>query len=58
MPSFEKLFDELRDDLATTPEEKAYNKGYKDGRSYARKEIFWMVVGIIFFKCLMIFLIF
>ena len=39
MPDFERVFDDLRLDLAETPDDKAYVEGYIDGKKYARKEL-------------------
>jgi len=39
MPDFERVVDQLRLDLAKTPEEKARAVGYIEGKRYARKEI-------------------
>lgn len=40
MPDLERLTDELRLDLAKTPEDKAYVLGFVDGKASARKEVF------------------
>lgn len=40
MPDLERITDEFFFDIAITPEEKAWMKGYIYGKSYARKEFF------------------
>ena len=44
MPDFERILDELRIDVANTPEEKARAEGFIEGKSYARKEILYIVI--------------
>lgn len=39
MPDFERLTDKLMLDLARTPEDKAYARGYSEGKRKARMEI-------------------
>ena len=39
MPDFERIIDQLRVDLATTPEEKAHALGFIAGKRHARKQI-------------------
>lgn len=44
MPDFERVLDELRLDLAKTPEEKSYAEGYIAGKNYARKEMLYTIL--------------
>ncbi len=44
MPSFTRISDALRLDLAQTPEEKAYAKGRIDGRQNALNEILFIAM--------------
>lgn len=51
MPDFERLIDQLREDMARTPEERAYAEGFNAGKRYARKKIaimaaFWAVIAV------------
>lgn len=39
MPDFERLIDQLRVDMARTPEKRAYAEGFNAGKRQARKEI-------------------
>jgi hypothetical protein len=48
MPDFERLTDKLRADLATSPEERAYAKGYTAGKSRARFEVLAVIVVLYF----------
>jgi hypothetical protein len=48
MPYFERLTDRLRGELATSPEERAYAKGYTAGKSRARFEVLAVVVVLYF----------
>jgi hypothetical protein len=38
MPDLEQIADDLRMELAKTPEDKAFASGYIKGRNHARKE--------------------
>lgn len=40
MRDLEQLTDELRLELAKTPEDKAYVLGFVDGKAWARKQVF------------------
>jgi len=40
----ERLTDELRVDLAKTPEDKAWARGFNAGKYFARKQAAWCVV--------------
>jgi len=44
MPDMERLTDELRVDLAKTPEDKAWARGFNAGKYFARKQAAWCVV--------------
>ncbi len=46
MPDFERVFDQMRIDLARTPEERAHAEGFIAGKKYARKEIAYMAAFI------------
>ena len=39
MPDFERLTDKLRADMAKSPEERAYAKGYTAGKAIARLQV-------------------
>jgi len=39
MPDFERVIDKLRLDLAKTPEEHAYARGYIEGKRKARRQV-------------------
>ncbi len=39
MPDFERIVDDLRLELAETPEQKQYVLGFIDGKAKARKEM-------------------
>lgn len=47
MPDMERLTDRLMLDMAQTPDQKAYARGYIDGKNYARKEIAYAVLFIV-----------
>lgn len=50
MPDFERVLDQMRVELAQSPEERARAEGFIEGKRYARKEIALMVgvlVGIV-----------
>ena len=53
MPDFERLTDKLKYEAATTPEERAYEKGYVDGKNYARMEIAIFFGTVIFLAVLL-----
>lgn len=44
MPSFERILDKLRYDMAETPEEKEFVRGYIKGKSRARKEVLYICI--------------
>lgn len=46
MPDFERLWDGLSLFLARTPEEVAYEKGFQDGKTKARKEVLRIGIGL------------
>lgn len=39
MPDFERLTDKLAEDLAKTPEQRAYAIGFNEGKSFARIQL-------------------
>ena len=39
MPDLERVTDELRENMATTPEDKSFERGFTAGKSAARKHI-------------------
>jgi len=45
MPDFERVTDKLMLDLARSPEENAYIRGYLAGKRKARKEVAVLVVS-------------
>ncbi len=45
MPDLERWFDDLALHLALTPEQQAYEKGFQDGKSLARKEMLRAAIG-------------
>jgi hypothetical protein len=50
MPDLERFFDEMRVDLAGTPEEKSYWRGYVEGKKVARVEVaitFGVILGLV-----------
>lgn len=48
MPDFERLTDSLREEVATTPEEREWAKGYTVGKSRARLEVAVIVAALYF----------
>jgi hypothetical protein len=48
MPDFERLTDRLRVDLATTPEEREWAKGYAAGKTRARIEVAVILAALYF----------
>ncbi|MEH6566203.1 MAG: hypothetical protein V7756_12815 [Halopseudomonas sp.] len=46
MPDFERILDQLRFDLADTPEKKAHAAGFIAGKRHARKEIALIVAFV------------
>lgn len=47
MPDFERVLDQLRVDLARTPEERAHAEGFNAGKSHARKEMAKLIAAIV-----------
>lgn len=46
MPDFERLTDKLAIELAKTPEQRAYEIGFQCGKTFARLQVFWFLVGV------------
>ena len=50
MPDVERILDKLAIDMSTTPSKKAYEQGFSNGKSYARKEILVILfIGVVGF---------
>lgn len=47
MPDFERVTDSLRQYLAQTPEEKAFERGYQKGKTRARIEVLIITTSLI-----------
>jgi len=48
MPDMERLTDQLSIDMAKTPQQKSYAKGFVDGKKRARIEVAFVVVTLYF----------
>lgn len=56
MPDFERVFDDLALNLADSDEDKAYVKGFIEGKKHARKELLiLMLFGMSLSLCILLF---
>jgi hypothetical protein len=52
MPDLERLTDELRSHMASTPEQRGWAAGYKAGKTKARIEVLAIIIAVYFIVAL------